>query len=145
MTCRSHPVSEWLALNEEGQSYSQIGKKYGVTRNTVAGAIMRAKNPDYCREYAILKERYDSAISWSNELETRRAKYTHLLKDGSLPPRKQAIVSLFLQGLSIRMIAKENGISHKGVHWHLYSLGIKGVSRHQRRQTVDDLLRERAA
>lgn len=35
----------WMRANEAGETYDQIATREGVTRNTVAGAINRAKNP----------------------------------------------------------------------------------------------------
>ena len=39
---------EMIAHHKDGKSYGEIGKLMGVTRNTVAGVIDRAKNMGHC-------------------------------------------------------------------------------------------------
>lgn len=56
----SDQATFWLVLNKSGRSYSEIGAEYGVSRNTVAGAIFRLKNPCLCTG-RLMGERHPAA------------------------------------------------------------------------------------
>lgn len=105
--------AEYVRLNRQGLSYSQIAKRYGTSRNAVAGAIFRHLHPGYVPK---------PSMETANRLRNARALRKKHRIDAVIAlcrpstPRDFTIIRMLSEGHVYHSIAAKLGVSRQRVH-----------------------------
>ena len=125
-----HPVEEWIALNKQGVSYSEIAERYGVTRGIVAGAKWRFENPgkdaDYYRSFRAVRQQVGSERKWTDEINHRR-QYKHFCDIFPAGTMRRHVLEAFLAGQTCAEIGAALGMTPQGARYHLTAMGIGNI------------------
>jgi hypothetical protein len=116
-----------VELVDGGMSYSRAGKVMGISKNTVAGALHRARYPDYLtaeRERAKEWRRRLSADETFNRKFRKQELVRSIMATKNVAPRYVPFLELYAQGLTMTEIGIAKNLTRQRVQQILKMYGI---------------------
>lgn len=135
--CGSDPEIEarnarCVELVNSGLSFTQAGAMMGVSRNAVAGAVHRARNPNYISAEATRRKMH----RWQLHLEAERErlaqireKVESLLFTKRIAPKYLPYLELYAKGMTMEEIGHAKNVTRQRVQQILKSYGITARGR----------------
>lgn len=116
-----------VELVDSGLSFTQAGEMMGVSRNTVAGAVHRARNPDYISVEADrrkLKRHQFRIVAEQERIACVKARVESIMATRNIAPKYVPFLELYAKGLTMEDIGHRKNCTRQRVQQILKVYGI---------------------